>query len=368
MILRGLLKSFLILLASFLLIEAYYQLDYRAGSVLPAFVRLYDYNYIDAEGTPRVPTNLSAWHKSYAGRPDIKININSQGFRGNEPLPTPTERIIMLGDSMVFNGAVENEQTFPSLTEASLRRTFADSAIEILNFGMGDTNSRQYFLKLKNHALAYHPSLVLVFVYLNDAIETPLTSFNTSARSIAIPWYHSFAFENLSKAFRNFGLVFRSGYSGRFDWIEMFRSRRYLEEDAAWKKMLEDAKFDWGAAWNQEGWRIIETSLAKMVDVAQSQQTELWMVVLPVKPQLELSDSAFELKRPQQLGEDVARRLSLKYLDPLPFLRSLKEPDQLIYDQCHFTALGNKAIADYLVPHLEAWLKDKRSGSAGISP
>lgn len=341
--------------------EFYYQLNYRLASSLPGFLRVYDYRYLDAEGTPRFPANISAWHKSYGGRPDVKIQINSQGFRGREPLAEPSTRIAMLGDSMVLNGAIEEQDSFPFLIEASLRQTTGDPKIEVLNFGVGDTNARQYFLKLKNHALAHHPDLVVVFIYLNDAIETPLTSFDTSARPITVPWYHSFAAEKLVKIYTNLKVLYRARASGRFDWTETFLSRKYLRDDLLWKKMIEDARFDWGAGWNQGNWESIESSMSAMLEIANAHHIELWMVLLPVKPQLELPDSAFELTLPQELGAQVAEHLKVKFLDPLPVLRSLRDADNLMYDQCHFTALGNKAIETYLAPQLEAWVQEKRS-------
>jgi len=364
MILRLILKSFATLLAAFLLIEVYYQLNYRAGSALPHFFRVYDYRYIDQDGTPRLPPNLVAWHKSYSGRPDVKIHINSQQFRGNELLQTPSTRIAMIGDSMVFNGAVELEESFPFLTEAYLRSELEDRNIEVINAGVGDINARQYHLKLKNHVLAYRPNLVVVFMYLNDSIETPLTSFDTSSRSIAIPWYHSFAAENIYKLFSNINLLYRAQQSGRFGWVEMFTSKKYLRDQAAWGKMLDDARFDWGAAWNVKNWEVIESAMGAMSNISASHGIEIWMVVLPTKPQLELPESTPELTLPQEFGRNVADHLNVKYLDPLPYLRSLNDADNLIYDQCHFTARGNEAMAKFLTTYLEEWIGARRNAPA----
>jgi hypothetical protein len=353
---RFLLKIPLVLLAAFLVIECYYQLNYGLGAVIPSFFRVYDFAYIDQSGTPRFPPSLSAWHKSYGDRPDVTVTFNSQGFRGPEPLASPSVRIAMLGDSMVFNGAVQDDESFPYLIQSSLRQSLHDPGIEVFNFGVGDIGASKYSLKLANHAVSYRPDLVVVFIYLNDSIEA-MSYSKDWARQVQRPWYRSYTAENLLKLGRNMHLLYQAQRSERFNWVESFLSRSYLRDAGAWEKMVEAARFDWGSAWYEESWGVIEVELAKMRSLAQGQQAELLLVVLPVKPQLELPDSTPRLYAPQEFARRAAERLGIPLLDPLQFLRDVRDPDSLMYDQCHFTVAGNERFAQYLAPHLEEWIK-----------
>lgn len=234
---RQFLKIVTVLIGSFLVVELYYQLAFRCSSILPSFLRIYDFRYFDSEGTPRFIQNTNAWHKSDQAREDIAIHINSHGFRGAEPLNQPSKRIIMIGDSTVFNGGIRIEKTFPFLTQEALRESIGDPRIEVLNFGVGDTNIRQYYLKLKNHALDFHPDLVLIFIYLNDTSDSLVSSVNATTRSVTTPWYHSFALEELSRLFRNADLLIQASASSRFDWIEEFTNRQYLNNRSSWERL-----------------------------------------------------------------------------------------------------------------------------------
>lgn len=332
---------------------------------MPGFLRVYDYRYFDSEGTPRFPPNLDGWHRSYDGRPDVKIHINSEGFRGEEPLSHPSSRIVMVGDSTLFNGGVDLKESFPSLLEDRLRKHARDPNIEVLNFGVSDTNAHQYLLKVKNHAIDYHPNLIVVLLYLNDAMDTPLTSFDTSSRGLHVPWYHSFAVDKLSSLIRGIYILLKAKTSGRFEWVERFQSRKYLDGSSEWRRMVEEARFDWGSAWSENAWKGIESSIGELVNITRERNVETWLVVLPVMPQIILPDSAAELYRPQLYAKEMARRLNMKLLDPLEFLRSSKNREDLYYDQCHFTAEGNQVLADFLAPQFERWESEKVSRANG---
>jgi hypothetical protein len=347
------LKTFILrtigcLIGVFLTIEVYFQCVVRTTNVVPSFLRVYDFRYFDTSGTPRFTPNLTAWHRSYGERVDTKIQINSHGFRGDEPLSKPSFRISMIGDSTVFNGGVNLEESFPYLLQASLRRNRQDPQIEVLNFGVGDTNARQHYLKFKHHMLEYRPNLAMVFLYLNDSADSQSSVYRAAARLPVIPWYHSFAAEELSRGLRSLSLLFQSQTTGRFDWVRTFQARDYLRDEASWREMQEAARYDWGAAWDEAAWRSIEPSVQGIVEAAKVARVRVVFVVLPVSPQIELPETINGLFRPQELARQMANRLNLELLDPLPDLRSLKNKEGIYYDQCHFTVGGNLEFARYL--------------------
>jgi len=96
--------------------------------------------------------------------------INSHGFRGPYcPLErTPgTGRIALIGDSFTLGIGVRDEDTLPASLEAVLTEAGAD--VEVLNFGVSDTDTPQQATLLENTVLGYDPDIVVVVVFLNDA-------------------------------------------------------------------------------------------------------------------------------------------------------------------------------------------------------
>ena len=198
-----------------------------------------------------------------------------------------------------------------------------------------------------------------MFLYLNDSTDSMASSANATSRTATTPWYHSFALENILRLFRNANLLIKAKQSGRFDWVEEFSNRKYLNDHSLWQKMRSDAQYDWGAAWREDSWKAIEIWVSKMLTLTVSTHTDIWFVVLPAAPQVQIGVPSMDLFVPQKSAAAMADRLRIRLLDPLSYLRDNIDKDYLYYDQCHFTALGNKAMSDFLVPRLKEWVNTR---------
>ena len=122
---------------------------------------------------------------------DTYTRINSQGFRGPEPLSNPARRVILLGDSITFGHFMNWEDTFASQLQERLSPTRQE--IEILNFGVGGYDVLQEVSLLEIRGLKYHPDLVVVAYCLND-ISIASTSVEQIERRRSQRWnflYHS---------------------------------------------------------------------------------------------------------------------------------------------------------------------------------
>lgn len=332
----------------FIVLEAYYQLIYNYASLLPPFIRLYDQRYLDDDGTPRLPPSTDGWHRSYDGRPDVLIRTNSHGFRGDEPGAKRGARVALLGDSVLFNGGVELHETFPVLLEEAHKK------IELLNLGVGDTNMRQHYLKLVNHAVELQPDLVIVFVYLNDAVESYLSTHRPNKSST--PLDESLAYTQLRKFFRDLRVLYEAQSSNRWEWAELYQRGDYLRDENEWRRLLYEARFDWGSGWDEGSWRLIASWGEKMREVARKHGSPLWFVIMPATPQVMMDREVKELFHPQELAK---KYLGSDVIDPLPYLRAQGDREGLSYDQCHLTAKGNRIMADYLSPILQEWMNSR---------
>lgn len=104
----------------------------------------------------------------------VDVAINSDGLRDRELSPdrTPGEfRIMMLGDSLTFGYGILVEKTYSKRLEAKLRN--AGHAVEVINSGMGNYNTSmevEYFIAC---GAKYHPDIVLLNYFINDAELMP---------------------------------------------------------------------------------------------------------------------------------------------------------------------------------------------------
>lgn len=329
----------------FLVLEAYYQIVYRWAALLPPFIRLYDQRYLDENGTPRLPAGTEGWHRSYGGRPDVLIRINSHGFRGKEP-SSNKPRVVLLGDSVVFNGAVELHETFPVLLESMHRN------LELLNLGVGDTNMRQHYLKLIHQALDLKPDLTIVFVYLNDAIESHLSTHRSNRLSSS--WVESLAYIHIQKFFRDLRVIYQAHSSDRWNWIGAYQKGDYLRNEDEWQRLVKESRYDWGSGWEEKSWEIIGSWGVKMQEVARQHGIPLWFVVMPAVPQVVMPKEVGGLLLPQELARAHLKGSFL--IDPLPIFRAREDREELFYDHCHLTPKGNYVMAELLSPALREWI------------
>jgi lysophospholipase L1-like esterase len=109
------------------------------------------------------------------------VTTNSFGLREGErskAKPPGTYRIVALGDSITMGWGVAQDMTFPAQLERMLNakppKGFPQGQrYEVLNLGVGNYNTVQEVMRLKNLGLAFNPDLVILGYFINDAEPTP---------------------------------------------------------------------------------------------------------------------------------------------------------------------------------------------------
>ena len=109
--------------------------------------------------------------RGYFGEGNAVVSrVNSQGFRGHPAAPTAPHgwaRIAVLGDSFTLGTGVRDEHTLPARLEDELNGD--PLTVEVLNFGIGGTDTAWQVRLLERHVLSYQPDVVLLVMFLNDA-------------------------------------------------------------------------------------------------------------------------------------------------------------------------------------------------------
>ena len=96
---------------------------------------------------------------------------NSMGFRDRERTPEKSgtaPRVIVLGDSFVWGIGVSYDDTFVTLLEQDLQRTYPGS--EVVNLGVPGFEPDHYFHLLQQYGMALHPDAVVLALYVGNDI------------------------------------------------------------------------------------------------------------------------------------------------------------------------------------------------------
>lgn len=138
-----------------------YSLEVKRISSNPELVR---------EHRPHVKTLLyGAW-----------VETNADGFRDKDYPKKKNDsifRILVLGDSITFGWGVATNETYSALLEEELNllvgggggRPSSYTAVEVINTGVGNYNTQMELAVLKEKGLVYHPDLIILEYYTNDA-------------------------------------------------------------------------------------------------------------------------------------------------------------------------------------------------------
>ena len=98
------------------------------------------------------------------------ININSDGFRGNEIQKNPDYRIFMIGGSTTFGvGSTSDSKTIPAYLQHIIDMNNNNGFnIEVINAGIPKAFSFTEIELIQNKILAYQPDLLIIYDGWND--------------------------------------------------------------------------------------------------------------------------------------------------------------------------------------------------------
>jgi lysophospholipase L1-like esterase len=308
----------------------------------------------------RLRPNRSVLIKSHLlSHQDVRIETNSLGLRYRELGPkSPGERrILVLGDSITLADYVDEQDSFPILTERLLGEDGHREA-KVINAGLPGASTKDEYYEYLEVREQLKPDAVIVAMYLNDVIN----SEKFYVRSLRFPYsksrlltwlvnrLHIFELTWLSKSITPAGIdpnwkeEFRAGrnlHSGR-----MFDTREGFDFE------IYNAAMDFGLAWNSKSWDILTDIVAAFQQTVLQSGARFGMILLPVH--LQVLGSVGDVY-PQTQFSRMCDRLGIACLDLLPALRQAAERKdvKLYYDHCHLTAPGNAAVASAIKDWLE---------------
>ena len=278
---------------------------------------------------------------------DIPVRTNSRGFRGDDVAAEPTPgvpRILMLGDSITWGDFVHDDETYVRQTARALE-TVLGSRVEVINAGVGDTGSEEQIDILEEQGLQVKPDIVVLGFYLNDS--RPPWGF--AGEQLGGNWLrrHSLLVDKVHEKVALWRWFQRQGPE-RFDWIEAQYRLDWKNDRAAFLELAQLARYDWGAAWDDESWQKVDHELTRLADHARRNGFRVATLTFPVRFQV---DAAFREDSPQQTFAALAGKHGFANLDLLPLFRA-HAGQGIFFDWCHPTPPMNEvigsAVADFL--------------------
>jgi len=255
----------------------------------------------------------------------VDIATSSQGLRDREfsfNRRPGVLRIVMLGDSFTMGWGVPEEFTFSK----RLERLFGDEGIqaEVINTGVGNWNTTQEVQYFLTSAYIYHPDIVVLNYFVNDAEPVP------RSQSPSLLMRHCYV------------CVF---LVGRLD-----AALRQLSVTQNWEDYYLSL-YDGG---NGPGWIAAKAAMKKLSDYCKAKGIALVIANLP-----ELHDvRRYKFAIVTKLVREAARENDLPFADLLPYLRD-QEASKLWVTRSdpHPNALAHQLIAEGLFDALNDHIK-----------
>ncbi|HEX9792000.1 MAG TPA: SGNH/GDSL hydrolase family protein [Kiloniellales bacterium] len=100
------------------------------------------------------------------------VQTNSLGLRSTEEPLDKAFRIYAIGDSQTFGPYLANEDTWPGWTQNYLRQRYRDAdRVQVFNAGIAGYTLSDEIALLREKAIDFKPSLVLLAVFENDLFD-----------------------------------------------------------------------------------------------------------------------------------------------------------------------------------------------------
>ena len=155
----------------------------------------------------------------------VPVSINSHGWRDKDyPLEKPSNviRIMMLGDSITFGWGAPPEGITSNILEDRLNNQPNEKHYEILNTGIGNSNTSMQVAYFLHSGYRFQPDVVILNYFINDAEPTPTRK-------------DSFLIENLYSAVYLAGRIdiVKRKYLGHSDW-KAYYQHLYQPQESGW--------------------------------------------------------------------------------------------------------------------------------------
>jgi lysophospholipase L1-like esterase len=223
----------------------------------------------------------------------VDVKINSHGHRDRETSFEKSinyTRILMLGDSLTFGWGVPYEETVSKYLEKLLNKSNDNKKYELINMGIGNTNTDMQVSYYQSTGQNFSPDLVILNYFINDAEPTPRRESNFLSER-----FYSYIF-----------------FSGRWDML-----KRKFMGSPPWDLYYKDLYND------KMGWIRAKAAIRRLVKLCKSRGISLVLVNYPEMHNLK----TYPFKTVNKKIKSLALEFNVHYLDLLPAVEGINESE-----------------------------------------
>ena len=230
----------------------------------------------------------------------VDVSINSHGLRDKEISLNKnpgTKRVLMLGDSITFGWGVADDNTVSTRLEQLINKAEKNDHFEVLNTGVGNTNTEMQVAYFLNEGFKYSPDFVILNYFINDAELTPRPNKNPLMKYSMAYVYFSLKWESIWRR-----------YFGGKNWQEYYTDL-YSKE--------------------KKGWEKTKVAIQRLSEYSKANKVKLLIVNYPELHQL----SDYPFSEVSGKVKKIAENLEVPYLDLLPHLEGRDENQYWVSQQ-----------------------------------
>ena len=307
-----------------------------------------------------------------------EVKVNNQGNRDFEYEQDKKEgikRIAIVGSSVAFGFRLGLDDTFGKLLERKLNENSTETEYEVLLFGRPGFKAIETFACIKDKVLSYSPDLIIYSFVQNNYETQSVEEFFSKVKNIANGNQNKSLknSDSVLRKLRKYWRRMRNSDSGRFirshfhlylfsanSIANILRELSPTEKESAqgvdplfpdtpeFKKKLACTE-SWISLMNQE---CIKKNIqfSVLIHPYEMQLTKYGAEKWKLKGIL-VPEDVLDFRTHQIMGA-LSKRYGFNLIDIVPALRNYKGRSDDLYiegDYGHYSVIGNKVIADYLV-------------------
>jgi len=370
---------------------------FRLSEVDPAYKFPKEFYRLDRRyGWNHTPDNAGVFRGWRYPQAEFRneVHINSSGFRDTEPYSYAENklRIAVLGDSFIQALQVHQHETIPEVIEAGFSRQGLNPIV--YNFGVSSIGTIHQYKIFQEEVVPLKPDIVILSFFPNDLVDN--SPHYKHERPQLTPQY-LFA-ENGEIQIKAFDLESQDGQLIMYETPlnptnELKRASKIIDVVKALSikfKFLKSLEFfklrlidhfglrtDYDYPFDvyrkeyppalEESMRVTCYLMEQLHQYCQRNGIRFMVVLLPAREQVLpqywkehilqrryiLSLDQFDLQKPTRLVENFLREKGIPCLNALPAFEKSKYKKKYYYSfDHHFTAAGQKAVADMILEFL----------------
>lgn len=291
-----------------------------------------------------VPNTHVIIKNHYLSGQDVNVDINSLGLREDEfpaKRRSPERRILVLGDSITSGDYLNVNDVYVRQLQKLLNEHSDIINYRTINAGIGNIGTKEELDLLEEILGPTDPDLVILSFYLNDS--RPPWGFAGEIGNYGWLRRHSLLASTLYRVLAQFQWV-KAQDVDRFAWIPAVDTLAWRTTPSDFAKLTKLAEYDWGAAWQDSSWALIDKELNRLKELQAAHGFKVIVAIFPVIYQLQ---TEFEERRPQIRLSELANAKGF-YVSDLYAILKTDKPSELFFDHCHLNSNGNRLVAETL--------------------